>query len=78
MRSRAALQKSADYANENPDAVRQAAIDIVELDPALVEAAPVPNFVVDIDRNAIENELGWLVDYGVIQNAPEIDDIIVP
>ncbi|MCU1438727.1 MAG: transporter substrate-binding protein [Naasia sp.] len=77
-RWRAALQKSADYANENPDAVRQAAIDIVELDPELVEAAPVPNFVVDIDRNAIEKELSWLVDYGVIQNAPEIDDIIIP
>lgn len=77
-RWRAALQKSADYANENPDEVRAAAVEIVELDAELVDAAPVPNFVVDLDTDAIEKEMGWLVDYGVIQNAPELDSIIVP
>ncbi|UZX03111.1 ABC transporter substrate-binding protein [Arthrobacter sp. CDRTa11] len=77
-RWRAALQKSTDYAKANPDKVREAAISMVSLNPDLVKAAPVPNFVVELDRNAIEKETGWLLKYGVIQNAPSVDSLIVP
>jgi len=77
-RWRAALQKATDYANANPDVVRQAAIDIVELDPELVAASPVPFFVVDIDTNALEKEASWLVKYGVIEKAPAVADMYIP
>jgi len=77
-RWRAALQKSADYAAANPEEVRKAAVSIVSLDPALVAAAPVPNFVVDLDLDAIEKEAGWLVDYGVIPKAAAVEDMIAP
>lgn len=77
-RWRSALQKSADYANANPDAVREAAVSIASLDPDLVKAAPVPNFVVDIDTDAIKKESGWLEKYGVIPKAASIDDMVVP
>ncbi len=77
-RWRAALQKSADYANANPDAVRKVAVDNVKLDSALVAAAPVPNFVSAIDKDAIQSETNWLLKYKVIPSAPSLDTMIVP
>lgn len=77
-RWRAALQKSAEFANANPDLVREAAIEIVSLDPDLVAAAPVPHFTAELDLNAIEKEAGWLHKYGVIANAPSVDDMVIP
>jgi len=77
-RWRAALQKSADYANAHPDEVRKVAVDTVKLDSALVAATPVPNFVADLDTDAIQKEAGWLAKYGVIPSAPDVDSMIVP
>jgi len=77
-RWRAALQKSADYANSHPDEVRKAAVDIVKLDADLVAATPVPNYVSEIDKDAIDSEAGWLVKYGVISTAPDVNSMIVP
>lgn len=77
-RWRSALQKSADYANENPDLVREEAVELVSLDPDLVEATPVPNFVVDLDLDAIEKETGWLLEHDVIQDAPSVEDTVAP
>jgi NitT/TauT family transport system substrate-binding protein len=77
-RWRAALQKSADYANAHPDEVRKAAIDIVKLDPALVAASPTPNYVATLDTDAIKKEASWLVKYGVIKTAPDVTSMIVP
>lgn len=77
-RWRAALQKSADYANAHPDEVRKVAIDIVKLDPALVAASPTPNYVAALDTDAIKKEASWLVKYGVIPTAPDVKSMIVP
>jgi NitT/TauT family transport system substrate-binding protein len=75
-RWRAALQKSADYANEHPDEVRKIAVDTVKLDQKLVDATPVPNFVADLDTDAIEKEASWLVKYGVIKTAPDVNSMV--
>jgi NitT/TauT family transport system substrate-binding protein len=77
-RWRAALQKSADYANANPDQVRKIAVDTVKLDSALVAATPTPNYVSALDTDAIQKEAGWLVKYGVISKAPDVKSMIVP
>jgi len=75
-RWRAALQKSADYANEHPDEVRKIAVDTVKLDKKLVDETPVPNFVAELDTDAIEKEASWLVKYGVIKTAPPVDSMV--
>jgi NitT/TauT family transport system substrate-binding protein len=77
-RWRTALQKSADYANAHPDEVRAKAVELVSLDPDLVAASPVPNYVVELDLDAIEKEAGWLEEYGVIQKAASVDTMVAP
>lgn len=77
-RWRNALAKSNEYANSNPDKVREAAVEVASLDEDLVEAAPVPFFNHELDLDAIEDEAGWLVKYGVIPEAPSIDELVAP
>jgi NitT/TauT family transport system substrate-binding protein len=72
-----ALQKSADYANAHPDEVRASIVSVVQTDPALVAAAPVPNYTATLNPATIEKEAGFLVKYGVLTSAPPIDQLIV-
>lgn len=72
-----ALQKSADYANAHPDEVRASIVSVVQTDPALAAAAPVPNYTATLKPDTIEKEAEFLVKYGVLTSAPPIDQLIV-
>lgn len=76
-RWRAALQKASDYANEHPDETRAAIAEQTKTDLAELEDVPLPRYVAEIDRDAIEAEAGFLVKYGVISEAPSLEELIV-
>jgi NitT/TauT family transport system substrate-binding protein len=75
-RWRRALQKSADYANAHPDETRAQIIEKTGADPKLVQSAPLPQYTAKLDRETVEKEAGFLVKYGVIQKAPDIDTLV--
>jgi NitT/TauT family transport system substrate-binding protein len=75
-RWRRALEKSAEYANANPDETRAQILEQTGADPELVESAPLPEYTAEIDRETIEKEGEFLVKYGVIEEAPGLDTLI--
>ncbi|MFC7405753.1 ABC transporter substrate-binding protein [Georgenia alba] len=77
-RWRTALQRSSDYANEHPEETRSYIVDQTGTDAALVDAAPLPMYTAEIDRETIEREAEFLVKYGVLEEAPGLDEIIAP
>jgi NitT/TauT family transport system substrate-binding protein len=77
-RWRTALQKSADYANAHPDETRAQIVEKTGADAALVKSAPLPKYTAEVDRKAVEKEAGFLVKYGVIDKAPDIDTLVAP
>lgn len=77
-RWRAALQKSADYANSHPDETLQAIAAQTKTDPAKLAEVPLPMYVAEVDRDAVEAEAGFLVKYGVIEEAPSLDELVAP
>jgi len=77
-RWRIALKKSADYANSHPDEVRSMGVSVVNLDGATVAAMPLPNFVVDIDKDAIQKEIDWGIKYKTITTAPTVAQLVAP
>jgi len=75
-RWRAALQKSADYANDHPDETRAQIIEKTGANPELVQSAPLPLYTAEIDTETVEKEAGFLVKYGVIEEAPDLDSVV--
>jgi NitT/TauT family transport system substrate-binding protein len=75
-RWRTALEKSAEYANSHPDETRKQIIEKTGADPALVQSAPLPQYTAKIDRKTVESEGKFLVKYGVIKKAPDLDTLI--
>jgi NitT/TauT family transport system substrate-binding protein len=75
-RWRRAMEKSAEYANEHPDETRAQIIEKTGADPALVESAPLPAYTAEVDRDTVEKEGEFLVQYGVIEEAPDLDSLV--
>lgn len=76
-RWRAALKKSADYADEHPDETRAKIAEQTKTDLADLEGVPLPEYVSELDTDAVEAEAGFLVKYGVIDEAPALDELII-
>ncbi len=71
-----AIQRSSDYANEHPDEVRALIVERVGTPADLVEQAPLPFYTAELDTDAIEKEAEFAVKYGVIEEAPSIEDLV--
>jgi len=77
-RWRTALQRSADYANSDAEATRAQIVEQTGTDAALIGDAPLPQYSAEVDRDAVEKEAGFLVKYGVIDEAPPLSELIAP
>lgn len=72
----AAISESAAFANENPDAVREGARNVVEMDDALLERIVLEQFNPEFPEERL-TELGDLMfEAGMIQNPPDIDGLL--
>lgn len=76
-RWRAALKKSSDYANEHPDETRAKIAEQTKTDVSDLDGVPLPKYTADLDEDAIEAEAGFLVKYGVIDEAPSLEDLVI-
>jgi NitT/TauT family transport system substrate-binding protein len=75
-RWRTALEKSAEYANAHPDETRAQIIEKTGADANLVQSAPLPQYTAEVDRDTVEKEGEFLVKYGVIEEAPDLDSLV--
>ena len=75
---RKALQRSSDYANSHPEETRAQIIEKTGADAKLVQSAPLPQYSAQVDREAVKKEAELLVKYGVIKEAPSLDNLVAP
>lgn len=71
-----ALAQSLDYAQDNPDAVREVLASYTEIDPSVVEALTLPAWPAEINRPSVEKlaELG--VQDGLLEETPDLDALL--
>lgn len=71
-----ALERSAEYANDNPEETKEKIVEITGQDPELIDRAPMPFYVSAIDEDTVQREADFLVKYGVLDEAPPLEDLI--
>ena len=71
-----ALERSLEYAQDNPDEVRRILSTYMQIDQAVIDAMVLPAFPTEINRNSVEQlaELG--VQDGMLQEAPDLDALL--
>ncbi|MFV0375064.1 ABC transporter substrate-binding protein [Microbacterium sp.] len=71
-----ALKKSVDYAAANPDAVREVIPTFTRVPAEVADVMNLPVFVSELNRPALQELLGYTEKYGVIEEMPNLDDLI--
>jgi NitT/TauT family transport system substrate-binding protein len=71
-----AINEAMDFAQENPDKVRQTAVEQLDLDPALAEKVVLEDFGGPV-RTDVVGQFGQLMDkYGVLENPADVDGLL--
>jgi NitT/TauT family transport system substrate-binding protein len=71
-----AMNRSLEYATENPDEARQAIADYTEIPPDVLERVVLPLWQTDLNQASIENTAGLMVEQGIAQSEPDVDALI--
>ena len=71
-----ALNKSLQYADENPDAAREGLGTYTNIDPAVAEAAVLPRWPGEINRDSVQLLGDLMVGDGLIPSVPDLDTLI--
>ena len=71
-----AMNKSLDYAQENPDAVRDVLLTYTKIDAATAEALILPSFVTEINRSGVETLAELSLSDGLITEDPQLDELL--
>jgi NitT/TauT family transport system substrate-binding protein len=71
-----AMNKSLDFAQANPDLVRKALLDYTEIPPEAAEAITLPQWRTDLSEDTIELLSDLSVKYGLIEEKPDLDELI--
>ena len=74
----AAVNKSLDYAQNNPDEVRQILLEYTEIPPEAAESIKLPSWRADLNRPTIEQLSELSQKYGLIEEQPNLDELIRP
>jgi NitT/TauT family transport system substrate-binding protein len=72
----AAMQRSLEYAQENPDEVRRIVTTYTEIAPDVLERIALPKFNPDFNRDAIEKLGAAAQKYGTISEEPNLDELL--
>jgi NitT/TauT family transport system substrate-binding protein len=75
-RFHAAITKSLEYARDNPDAVRAIIPTYTKIPAEVATRMRLPVFTPDLDNDAIDEQMGFLEKYGLVDKAPSADDLI--
>lgn len=69
--------KAAQFATDNPDELRRAAVEYVGVDPDVAERMNFAAFVPGLDTDSIREYGALAVEYGVISEEPNYDEYII-
>ncbi|MEV7649142.1 ABC transporter substrate-binding protein [Arthrobacter sp. NPDC089319] len=73
---KAAVDKSLNFAQENPDRVRAAVTEITDIEQALVDKLILPKFASDFPTEPIQNFAGMMLDAGVVQEPIDVQGLM--
>jgi NitT/TauT family transport system substrate-binding protein len=71
-----AINKSLTYAQSHPDEVRKVLLDYTEIPPEAVDAIKLPIWRPDLNEPTIEKLADLSVKYGLIEEQPDLDELI--
>jgi NitT/TauT family transport system substrate-binding protein len=71
-----AMNRSLEYATENPDEARQAIADYTEIPPDVLADVVLPLWQTDLNQASIENTAQLMVDQGIAESEPDVDALI--
>jgi NitT/TauT family transport system substrate-binding protein len=71
-----AMTKSLEYAQSHPDEVRKVLLDYTEIPPEAAEAIKLPQWRDDLNEPTIEQLSDLSKKYGLIEEQPDLDDLI--
>jgi NitT/TauT family transport system substrate-binding protein len=71
-----AMNKSLEYATENPDEARQAIADYTQIPPDVLADVVLPLWQEDLNVDSIENTAQLMVDQGIADSMPDVDKLI--
>jgi NitT/TauT family transport system substrate-binding protein len=71
-----AMGKSLEYSQSHPDEVRQVLLDYTEIPPEAVEAIKLPIWRTDLSEPTIEQLSKLSEKYGLIEEQPDLDELI--
>jgi NitT/TauT family transport system substrate-binding protein len=74
----AAMTKSMNYAQENPDEVRKIIGTYTKTDPALLEEIVLPRFDPTFDRDAAQTLADAVLKYGTVDSTVDLDALLPP
>jgi NitT/TauT family transport system substrate-binding protein len=75
-RFKRAIEKSLDYASQNPDAVRKVIGTYTEIPAEVLDKITLPQWKADLNQPTIELNAELAKKYGFIEEIPSIDDLI--
>jgi NitT/TauT family transport system substrate-binding protein len=73
-----AMNRSLDYAQNNPDAVRQIVTTYTEIPPEAAQSMVLPQWRADLNEQTIELTGQLAAEYGFIEEEPNLDELIRP
>jgi NitT/TauT family transport system substrate-binding protein len=71
-----AMNRSLEYANENPEAVREIVGTYTEISDELRAEMALPRFRTEFDREALQKLGDAAVEYGTLEEAPDLDALL--
>jgi NitT/TauT family transport system substrate-binding protein len=71
-----AMEESLEYAQSNPDAVREVLGEYTEIPPEAIESITLPQWRADLTLPTIERLSALSLEYGLIEEEPNLEDLI--
>jgi NitT/TauT family transport system substrate-binding protein len=74
---RSAMEKSLEFAADNPDAVRDVVTEYTEIPPEAAEAIKLPIWSADLGEDTIQQTIDLAAKYGFTEESPSLEDLIL-
>ena len=71
-----AMNKSSDYATENPEEARATIPKFTQIPPEVARKIRLPQWPTEIDRDQLQELIDYAVQYKVIEKAPPLEELI--
>jgi NitT/TauT family transport system substrate-binding protein len=71
-----AMERSLEYAADNPDEARQAIGEYTEIPPDVLEEVVLPLWQTDLNVDSIENTAELMVEYGIAEEPADVDALV--